>query len=87
MKIRKSNSSVRNALVSVIGFRDLILDPYTPDNIAMFAEGRIFETFAAIREITQSPQSNIMINTLQSNLGNLDHAAIDRFVHLWAAGE
>ena len=87
MKIRKSNSSVRNALVSVIGFRDLNLGPNTPDIIKPFVAGQIADTFDAVWAITSGPNAANLLAKLQQNLSNLDHAAIDEFVHLWAAGE
>lgn len=87
MKIRKSNSSVRSALVSVIGFRDLNLDPNTPDIIRPFVAGQIVETFDAIRDITRSPNAANLLAKLEQDISTLDHAAIEEFAHLWAAGE
>ena len=87
MKIRKSSSSVRNALVSVIGFRDSMMNPDTPDTIKQFTAGQITETFDAIRAITRGPNAANLLAKLEQDISNLDHAAIDKFVHLWAAGE
>ena len=85
-KVRRSVSSVRNALTGLIGLRDLANSPSTPDTVRQFAADQIAQTFEAIRAHDLGPATAQKLNQFEQNPDTLNPDTIEQFVRSWGEG-
>lgn len=86
-KVRRSVSSVRNALSGLIGLRDLANSPSTPDTVKQFATEQITQTFEAIRAHDLGTGTAQKLNQFEQNPETLNPDTIEQFARSWGAGE
>lgn len=86
-KVRRSVSSVRNALSHLIGLRDLANAPSTPNTVKRFTAGQIAQTFEAIRAHDRGPETNRALDQFAQDLSTLNPDTIEQFARSWGAGD